>query len=77
MILRQHFAVTLDMNTTWFRYPRHKHELNINELKTWNYDIQTKRLIATNYMICTIALKSDKSIRTQYVLNRIRTALEL
>ena len=28
-------------------------------------------------MICTIVLKSDKNVRTQYVLDRIRTALKL
>ena len=77
MILRQHSTVILDLNTTRFGYHWHKHKLNINELNTWKYDIQTKHLIATNYMICTTESKSDKSVRTHYVLKRIRTALTL
>ena len=47
MILKQHFPVTLDMNTTWLGYHRHKITLNIHDLNTWNYDIQTKHLIGT------------------------------
>ena len=38
MLLRQHSAVTLNMNTIWFGYHRHKRKLNISEIKTWIYD---------------------------------------
>ena len=77
MIPRQYFAVTLDPNATCFGYHGYKHKLNIIELNTWNYDVQKKHLIATSYMICTKVIKSDKNVRLQYILNRIRTAPKL
>ena len=44
MILRQHLAVALDMNTIWFGFHGHKRKLNINELNIWNYDIPNENL---------------------------------